>query len=380
MYVKVRNADKVNILELAGKLDLYSAPHFRQAVLEATSANLAQVVVNLREVTQLDSSGLSALVLGLKRARENQGNLCLCCLQSPVRMIFELTRFDKVFEIFVREEDAVLAAANPNSLPKLSFSMTSQEPIRADIARLKNEMTLARRVQFSLQPKMPPSVPGLDLWGVSQPAYHVGGDFFDFVARPGQPFTFFIGDVSGMGLPAALLMTMTRAILKAEADPQRVPTPQSIIQGANEKLLADFIEAGMFVTAFVGQYYPSSRELVYANAGNPPAIYCTNSGRARLLETDGVAMGVIEETLSRNHTLCLDPGDVLVATTDGMNGAHNRRLERFGTDRLLALVQALSGQSAEEISENLFRELESFCAPEPQEDDQTVVVLRCTEN
>jgi sigma-B regulation protein RsbU (phosphoserine phosphatase) len=320
------------------------------------------------------------LVMGLKRARENQGNLCLCEMQAPVRMIFELTRFDKVFEIYIREEDAVLAAAKPNSLPKLSFPLASQEPARTDIARLKNEMAMAHRIQLSLQPKMPPCVPGLDLWGVSQPASLVGGDFFDFVSQPDQPFTFFIGDVSGMGLPAALLMTMTRAILKSEACSQTAPTPQSILQGANEKLLNDFIEAGMFVTAFVGQYFPSTRELVYANAGNPPAIYCSNGGGARLLETDGVAMGVIEETLSKNRTLCLKEGDVLVASTDGLHGARNRRWERFGTDRLLELVQELHGQSAAEISDNLFREIQCFCAPEPQEDDQTVVVLRCIEN
>lgn len=112
MDVRIRLADNVKIVELAGNLDWPSVPRVRQVVIEATAVQPAQVVVNLREVSFVDSRGLSVLVLGLKRARENQGNLCLCGLQSPVRMIFELTRFDKVFEIFVHEEDAVLAAAS----------------------------------------------------------------------------------------------------------------------------------------------------------------------------------------------------------------------------------------------------------------------------
>jgi anti-anti-sigma factor len=114
MDVKIRHEGSVKILELEGNLDRYSAHLVRQAVIEATTGQTAQVVINLRKVNFLDSSGLSALVSGLKRARENQGDLCLCDLQSPVRMILELTRFDKVFEIFVSEEDAVLAAASQN--------------------------------------------------------------------------------------------------------------------------------------------------------------------------------------------------------------------------------------------------------------------------
>ena len=110
MDAKVRLAGNISILELNGRLDRSSAAQVRKAVMEATARQNAQLVINLRGVDYLDSSGLSVLVQGLKRARENLGDLCLCELQPPVRMIFELTRFDKVFEIFSCEEDAVLAA------------------------------------------------------------------------------------------------------------------------------------------------------------------------------------------------------------------------------------------------------------------------------
>ncbi len=109
MDIKVRHTESVTIVELAGSLDISSTHQLRQALADTISDKSALVVINLRNLYFVDSSGLAALVQGLKRAREYQGNLCLCSLQPPVRLILELTRFDKVFEIFVSEKDAVLA-------------------------------------------------------------------------------------------------------------------------------------------------------------------------------------------------------------------------------------------------------------------------------
>jgi anti-sigma B factor antagonist len=110
MDIKVRHIENVAVLQPADSLDISNAHHIRQALFEAISSESARVVVNLGDLQFIDSSGLAALAQGLKRAREYQGNLCLCSLRSPVRLVFEMTRFDKVFEIFVNEEDAVLAA------------------------------------------------------------------------------------------------------------------------------------------------------------------------------------------------------------------------------------------------------------------------------
>ena len=137
-----------------------------------------------------------------------------------------------------------------------SSPLGSRQLLPADLARLTLEMDLARRVQFSLLPKNPPSIPGLDLSGFFQPASHVGGDFYDFIDSPDQSLTFFVGDVSGSGMPAAMLMTMTRAILRAETNSPVVPTPETILQDANAKLLADFVQAGMFVTVLSANTIP----------------------------------------------------------------------------------------------------------------------------
>lgn len=112
MDIKVRHAENVTILELGGSLDISNAHQIRRAVVDTISAESPQVVVNLHNLHFVDSSGLAVLVQGLKRAREHNGNFCLCSLQPPVRMILELTRFDKVFDIFLSEDDAVLATAS----------------------------------------------------------------------------------------------------------------------------------------------------------------------------------------------------------------------------------------------------------------------------
>lgn len=255
---------------------------------------------------------------------------------------------------------------------------TTQQLVPADLARLQVEMDHARRIQFSLLPKAPPSIPGIELWGVSQPASHLGGDFYDFIVRPNRPLTFFVGDVSGKGLPAALLMTMARAILRAEVDSQLAATPETILQSANRKLLTDLVQAGMFVSVFIGQYDPSCRELAYANAGHSPVIFCPAGGKACLLEADGTALGVLQENFSRNQRLHLSKGDVLVSATDGLNEARNPRCEQFGLGRLLNQVNRLNGWSAAEISRMLLGAVRDFSGSEPQADDQTIVVLRCT--
>ena len=111
MDIKVRHTGDITILEPEGSLDISNAHRMRQVMNDTISAGSARVVVNLRELHFVDSSGLAVLIQGLKRARGYQGSLCLCSLQPPVRMIVELTRFDKIFEIFVSEEEAVLATA-----------------------------------------------------------------------------------------------------------------------------------------------------------------------------------------------------------------------------------------------------------------------------
>jgi phosphoserine phosphatase RsbU/P len=242
--------------------------------------------------------------------------------------------------------------------------------------RLQTEMQLAQSVQLNLLPQLPPGILGLDLWAASRPASRVGGDFYDFIMRPDQSLTFTVGDVSGKGMPAALLMAMTRTVIRNKAKSVPAPTPEMVMGLSNEELYHDFTEVSMFATVFVGQYEPDSRELLYANAGHSPVVYCPAGGGARLLRADGTAMGILPKSLSADQRLLIEPGDVLVVGTDGLSEAHNANDEMFGYDRLLEVVESLAVRPAQAIADGLYQTVNNFSAGQPQDDDQTLVVLK----
>jgi sigma-B regulation protein RsbU (phosphoserine phosphatase) len=244
-------------------------------------------------------------------------------------------------------------------------------------ARLETEMVLARSVQKRLLPNRAPSVPGLVLHGRTVPALQVGGDFYDFITTPAQGTrlcTFAVGDVSGKGLSAALVMAMTRTVLRSKANGGA--SPAQVLDGANAELYDDFTEVAMFATAFVGQYNPNTQALCFANAGHSPVIYCPSGGPARLLEADGTALGVLPVSLCEDYALPFGPGELLIMGTDGFSEATNAAGEMFGYERLLRLVESLADKPAEAILDALFAAIGSFAAGHLQEDDRTLVVAK----
>jgi sigma-B regulation protein RsbU (phosphoserine phosphatase) len=242
--------------------------------------------------------------------------------------------------------------------------------------RLQTEVDLARRVQLRLLPQQLPRVDKLDIYASSRPALQVGGDFYDFVAQSDRPFIFSVADVTGKGMAAALLMTMTRTAIHSKASFMPKPTPEIVMKNSNEDLYEDFIQVGMFATAFIGQYQPHSQKLLYANAGHSPVIYRPVGGSARLLEADSTPIGVLQVSLCKNHQVPLGPGDVLVVATDGFSEARNPADEMFGYDRLLELVDQVADRSAHLIANALFEAVGRFGVGRPQDDDQTLVVIK----
>jgi sigma-B regulation protein RsbU (phosphoserine phosphatase) len=242
-------------------------------------------------------------------------------------------------------------------------------------ARLRAEMELAEAVQINLLPQSRPKAGGIDWFGGLMTASQVGGDFYDFVERPDGLLTFTVGDVSGKGMPASLLMAMTRTVFRSQS---RVPaaTPASILNAINADLYDDFTQVGMFATAFVGQYDPAARCLTYASAGHSPVIYRPHGGKAELLKADSTALGVLPEGLCADHNLPLHPGDLLVIATDGFSEARDNGNHLFGYHNLLERVDALSANPAQDIAAGLFEQVSRFTAGHPQDDDQTIVIIK----
>ncbi len=301
-------------------------------------------------------------------------NLLLLPIQLHDSTRAALGLVDKVGGDFMSPDIKLARAIAEHAGARIENALLYRENLAQ--AKMQTEMELAQRVQLNLLPQRKPIIAGIDFWAGSRPALQVGGDFYDFLHLDGRPFTFTVGDISGKGLSAALLMAMTRTVIRSKVHDAPTPTPELVVGRSNKDLYDDFTEVSMFATVFVGQYQPRSREMLYANAGHSPVIYCPAGGKARLLEADGTAVGILPTSFSENQRLVFGPGDVLVVATDGLNEAHNERDEMFGYDRLLELIESLADKSAREIAEELYRTVSDFSTGRPQDDDQTVMVLK----
>lgn len=240
----------------------------------------------------------------------------------------------------------------------------------------EQDMQRMANVQLHLLPRELPTMGSLEVYACSRPARQVGGDFYTFDKHASGQCALTIGDVSGKGLRAALLMAMMRTIIQVTVHALLQLEPKAIAGKVNEHLYDDFTEVGMFATIFVSCYDPATRQLAYTNAGHSPVIYCPAGDSARFLDADVPMIGVLPMLPTRNTTVPLAPDDVLVMATDGLSEAHNADGEMFGYERLLALVEQHRQESAQNIAEALFEAVNGFAGTCEQFDDQTVVIMK----
>ncbi len=253
---------------------------------------------------------------------------------------------------------------------KLRGQRLEQERIERE--RIDQELHVARRIQHALLPKDVPALHGWELTKHYQPAREVGGDFYDFLPLADGRLGLVIGDVSGKGVPAAVLMASTRSVLRAVA--QRVLMPGQVLAEANEVLSAD-IPPSMFVTCFYGILEPSSGRFHYANAGhNLP--YWRHDDLASEIRATGMPLGLLPGMHYEEKEAILVPGDTVLFYSDGLVEAHNAEGEMFGDSRLQSFVtnHSVSGES---LITELLVELANFTGADgEQEDDITLVGLQ----
>jgi sigma-B regulation protein RsbU (phosphoserine phosphatase) len=244
-------------------------------------------------------------------------------------------------------------------------------------ARFKTELDLAADIQSRLLPLDLPSIPGLDIAAASVQARQVGGDFYDMVWQFDLPLTFSVGDVAGKGMSSALLMAMTRTVFRSSAKRAATLRASDMLTLANHDLYDDFTRVSRFITAFVGRYDPATRHLDYANAGQSPVIWRPADGAATLMPAADMPIGVLPDVEYETAALDLCPGDLLILATDGFSEARGKDGDAmFGYDRLLALVDAHAGEPAADIVTRLFDAVTAFSAGSPQDDDQTLMVIK----
>jgi phosphoserine phosphatase RsbU/P len=243
--------------------------------------------------------------------------------------------------------------------------------------RLNREVEIAREVQQRLFPQKLPSIIGLDYCGACRPALGVGGDYYDFLLLPNNLFGVAIGDVSGKGIAAALLMASLQASLRGQAI-RGTSDLADMIQNVN-RLVYDASAENRYATFFYAQYDPQTRQLTYVNAGhNPPIILRKKDAEWELtrLEEGGAVVGLLPHFPYTQATVQMEPGDFFLAFTDGISEAMNPDDEEWGEEQLIETAKACNGLAAADTIAFIVDAADRFAAGAKQHDDMTIMVVR----
>ncbi|MDP8228856.1 MAG: SpoIIE family protein phosphatase [Candidatus Electryoneaceae bacterium] len=242
--------------------------------------------------------------------------------------------------------------------------------------RIETELRAARDVQMALLPDRCPDIEGYQIVSHCKPARDVGGDFFDFAPVDSGKTALILGDVSGKGMPAALLMAECRSVIRAQIYCGNDPRTDHILTRTNVMIFEDS-EDYMFVTCFMGILDIASGRIQYCNAAhNPPYVYRRDSEIIDMLDPTGTVLGFSDKMTFDRAKTRLDPGDVMVIYSDGVTEAKNPDNELYGDDRLKRLLSQNSSASAQEIQDVILTDVEQFVAGAEQSDDITMMVIK----
>lgn len=241
--------------------------------------------------------------------------------------------------------------------------------------RLQQELQIARDVQARLFPQTTPALRTLDYAGICVQARHVGGDYYDFLSFGPDRFGLLIGDISGKGIAAALLMANLQANLRSQLAMAR-EHPEMFLRSVNRALYDNSVDSA-YSTIFFAEYCDEERRLRYANCGHLPGLLLRAGGDVEELAPTGTVLGLFREWDGHTGACAMAPGDTLALYTDGVTEACNAEGEEFGRDRLVAVLRRHDSLSAEATIHAVLDDVQQHAVGE-QTDDITLIVARCT--
>jgi sigma-B regulation protein RsbU (phosphoserine phosphatase) len=288
------------------------------------------------------------------------------------RMTGLLAVFNKKAEAgFSADDQRLLAIIASESGQAIENARLAEQEMA--LLRVQEELNLAREIQGNLLPKEMPRLAGYDIAGKSIPAKEVGGDYFDFLEIDEKRLAFCLGDVSGKGLPAALLMANLQATIRGQATTGSPLT--SCLERANAQLYRT-TSAEKFATLFFGCLDTAAHVLHYCNAGHNYPLLLRRQAEPLRLSAGGVALGCFSAFPFEESAVELQPGDRLIVFSDGISEAVNDRDEEFSEKRVSDLVTAHHDESAAELIEKILQAVGRHAGNQPQMDDMTLVVVR----
>ena len=289
---------------------------------------------------------------------------------------------DKVFGIIYADspiaegrftEDHLKVLTTLASVAAIRVENATLIEVRLDRERLERELALASEIQQRFQPTAPPIVPGYELQGISFPCYEIGGDYYDFIEREDGRLVIALGDVSGKGTAAALLMSSLHAAVHAQS-----ASHDSLVAtiSAVNKYLAENIPANRFVTLFYAELDPASGALSFLNAGHNPPLIVHAAGTVEQLASGGLPLGIKPDAEYREGRTQLQQGDVLCIYSDGVTEATSPTGEEFGPTRLYEVVSRNIDASAAGIRDRIESALTKFAQGTSAADDITLVIVK----
>jgi phosphoserine phosphatase RsbU/P len=359
---------------LPSTAEIFSRPSTSTTIANLTRAKAPANVYRddpsswLVDATDAERNGLADLSTELLVPLPGRNRLAGVIALGPKRSEEPYTKTDRQLLQSIASQTG-LALENAELLENLTTEVAQRE-------RISREIEIAREVQERLFPQSYPKVPGVDLAGYCRPAQAVGGDYYDFFKLDDGRLALALGDISGKGISAALLMASLRASLRSIASLQQGDLA-SLIRHVNN-LVYESSTANRYATFFYAEFDPATRLLTYVNAGhNPP--YILRGRQAIPLEATGTVVGLLPDADYAQATTPMHPGDVLLAFTDGISEAMNHQDDEWGEDRMVATAQQLLHQpdctaTAQQLLDCILEAADKFTAGAPQHDDMTLLV------
>ncbi len=275
-----------------------------------------------------------------------------------------------------RDEVGLLAS----SFNRMTGALREAHAQEVEAKSLEHDLAIASEIQSNLVPKRMLRIPGYDISAYYRPSKEVGGDYYDFIAIDDDNEAIVVAAVSGKGVSGSLVMSMARAFIRMEAERSRNTSPSDTLIRAN-RMLAQDIKKGMFVTAMYSILNKRTNEVRVASAGhNPLVVWRAATKEVQLVNPGGIALGfdkgpVFERTI-KEERIALNHGDRLVLYTDGVVEAMDAAHREFGDPRFHKLIQELATRDSNQMLNLVIKTLDEYRGAAPQSDDITVVTLR----
>ena len=299
--------------------------------------------------------------------------LCMPMKNNNGKIIGALQLLNKRTGPFTKEDESFIEGLSVHAAIAVENARLYEK--ERERIKMQKELLAAREVQMNLIPKEMPSIPGFDFAACMIPAQEVGGDLFDFIPVPGGRLALCLGDVSGKGLPASLLMANVQATIRNQVASNA--NPGTCLTHANQ-LLYHNTASEKFVTLFYAVLDPLSGEVTYSNAGHEAPFVLGKTGAPTRLSTGGLVLGILEDAAFQEERVQLPPGGLLVLCSDGITEALNPDGDLYGSERVMELLCEHRDSSAQQILDLIIAAVKEYAGTMKQADDMTLLIVKRT--